>query len=587
MIGTIDVEIMAANPSMPLFPVRAFKNSPSNIRLRNVPKRIGNWNITSVQIVAAYPDSSIKTTSCVLVGGVWVGTIEGCPISGRSENGFTVFASGIDENGNPVSNYVLGKGLIEILEGDGTIIPDAPSYYVHLLSAEPSTPKEGDMWPTDDGYVIWQDGEEHKLGISAEEVSTMISDEVPDIVTEKVEVGVGDNWRNYINETRKPYWNSDANLWTWVDIGGDPLESSAPEDTIELVFNGYYLGATIKLLLTEFEVFGEEGEYLMKLVFSDGTEHEVTYKDSVGYFTYNGTNYYPQGDVSQWALDNYHTFEVEGGITFKFYRDSEMRNALGLATYDELQMKQDALTTTQLSTVNSGITSSKVSTYDGYASQIQTAQSTAGEALTKLNYALHTATMPAPYIPSNMYPITYEASDMTFTINESDWGSSLNVSDVGGNYILTHHNSTFDVDINLCFITYSGKYGGDGDINTTKFNGVTPTINVTQVLTIAAGYELEDRAVNTLSVDPSKYTCPLVFPTLIPNHTRDFILRIYAYAGNYTPTLSASGVTLMNAEGTMPEIATDENAAKTTLVYFSEIAPNTFLVKGEPLEAIS
>ena len=78
MIGVIDVEIQAANVSMPLYPVRAFVNSPSSIRLRNVPRKIGQWNITSVQIVAAYPDSSIKTANCVLVGGVWVGTIEGC-----------------------------------------------------------------------------------------------------------------------------------------------------------------------------------------------------------------------------------------------------------------------------------------------------------------------------------------------------------------------------------------------------------------------------------------------------------------------------------------------------------------------------
>lgn len=186
MIGTIDVEIMAANPSMPLYPVRAFKNSPSSIRLRNVPKHIGDWNINSVQIVAAYPDSSIKTASCVLTGSVWVGTIEGCPISGRSENGFTVFASGTDENGNPVSNYVLGKGLVEILEGDGTITPDAPSYYVHLLDEQPTTPKEGDMWPTDDGYAIWQDGEAHSLGGSSITVDAELSTTSTNPVQNKV-----------------------------------------------------------------------------------------------------------------------------------------------------------------------------------------------------------------------------------------------------------------------------------------------------------------------------------------------------------------------------------------------------------------
>ena len=77
MIGTVDVEIQAKFPSMPLDPMQAYVNSPSSIRLRNVPKRIGKWAIESVQFVAAYPDGSIKTAQCVLTGGVWVGTIEG------------------------------------------------------------------------------------------------------------------------------------------------------------------------------------------------------------------------------------------------------------------------------------------------------------------------------------------------------------------------------------------------------------------------------------------------------------------------------------------------------------------------------
>lgn len=117
--------------------------------------------------------------------------------------------------------------------------------------------------------------------------------------------------------------------------------------------------------------------------------------------------------MSQWALDNYHTFEVEGGITFKFYRDSAMRNALGLATYDELETvanqvssKQDKLNTTQLSAVNSNITAAKVAGYD--------------DALTKFNYKFHTAIKPDPYVPSNVFPIEYSASGETFTINESD-----------------------------------------------------------------------------------------------------------------------------------------------------------------------
>ena len=163
MIGVVDVEIQAKFPNMPLDPMTAYVGSPSSIRVRNVPKRIGKWAIESVQFVAAYPDGSIKTANCVLTGGVWVGTIEGTQTSGTSKNGYTIFASGTDENGEAVSGYILGKGDIEILEADGTLNPDAPSYYVHLLSAQADAPKEGDMYPTLSGYMIWQGGEAHAL----------------------------------------------------------------------------------------------------------------------------------------------------------------------------------------------------------------------------------------------------------------------------------------------------------------------------------------------------------------------------------------------------------------------------------------
>ena len=110
MIATVDVEIQAANPNMPLHPWRAFVGSPSSLRIRNVPRRVGDWHITSVKIVAAYPDGEIKTAVCVLTGGIWVGTIGGTATSGTSTNGYTVFADGEDEKGNPITGYILGKG---------------------------------------------------------------------------------------------------------------------------------------------------------------------------------------------------------------------------------------------------------------------------------------------------------------------------------------------------------------------------------------------------------------------------------------------------------------------------------------------
>ena len=171
MIGTIDVEICAACPEAPLYPLRAFINSPSTLRLRNVPRKIGAWVITAVHIAAHYPTDEITTAQCVQTGGVWVGTLAGCGTAGSSTQGYTVFADGIDEHGNPVQGYVLGKGDVEIIAADGTITPTETTHYVHLLSAASATPKDGDMYPDGNGYMIVQGGEAHALGMTAEDLT--------------------------------------------------------------------------------------------------------------------------------------------------------------------------------------------------------------------------------------------------------------------------------------------------------------------------------------------------------------------------------------------------------------------------------
>lgn len=116
MIGIIDVEIQAYNPSMPLFPMRAFEGSPSSVRIRNVPKRIGKWAIDKVYFAVTYPDNTTKTVECLLTGGVWVGTVDGCNTIGSVKNGYSIFADGTDENGNAVNSYCLGKGDVVILD---------------------------------------------------------------------------------------------------------------------------------------------------------------------------------------------------------------------------------------------------------------------------------------------------------------------------------------------------------------------------------------------------------------------------------------------------------------------------------------
>ena len=158
MISTQDVKIQAQHPSMPLSPFVAFKNSPSSIRILDVPKKIGLWNITSVQIQVTYPDSQILSKQCVRTGNVWVGTLEGTSSVGQVCKGYQITASGIDEDGNEISGYVLGVGDIVIMDIDGSIFPNESADNVRIFDSVPDNPKTGDVYLDGIALMIY-DGE--------------------------------------------------------------------------------------------------------------------------------------------------------------------------------------------------------------------------------------------------------------------------------------------------------------------------------------------------------------------------------------------------------------------------------------------
>ena len=156
MIGTLDVAVQAHNPEMPLYPLVAFANSSSSVRIRNVPKQIGSWKITSVVLAAEYPDGTTKTASCVLVNNIWVGTVG--PSTDPGEGTYGIYASGIDEHGQPVTDYCLGSGQVTIMQQE--VRPDANAL-MHMLYQEPTAEiREGDVFQGADGdWLIFKNGE--------------------------------------------------------------------------------------------------------------------------------------------------------------------------------------------------------------------------------------------------------------------------------------------------------------------------------------------------------------------------------------------------------------------------------------------
>lgn len=155
MIGVVDVKVNAANPNFPLDPVFTFKDSPQSFRVRNVPRKIGAWAISQVFVNVAYPDNSTIVQECLLIGGVWVGTVGGCSTTGSVKHGFVVTANGTDENGNSVNGYVLGVGDIFVKDFDGTITPGTSAARMFFYESVPATPKEGDACFQNGVFTVW------------------------------------------------------------------------------------------------------------------------------------------------------------------------------------------------------------------------------------------------------------------------------------------------------------------------------------------------------------------------------------------------------------------------------------------------
>ena len=153
MIGTIQIKCSAHNPSMPLCPVFAFQDSYQQVRISDVPKKIGDWSIKRVEVECQFPDNKVGKFDCSLIGGVWATTISSCSMAGTTTNGFVV--NGYDENGN---KYVLGKSDLYIMTNDSRIVPQKELVVVNILPNKPDAPHVGDIVFVDGKFEIY-DGE--------------------------------------------------------------------------------------------------------------------------------------------------------------------------------------------------------------------------------------------------------------------------------------------------------------------------------------------------------------------------------------------------------------------------------------------
>lgn len=199
MIGTIDIKCVAARPNQPLSPLFTFTGSPSSVRIMDVPKSIGDWNITTVRLVVKYPDNSTIVKNSVRSGSVWVATIQGTEITGKVSNGFEIVADGIDEDGNEVTGYVLGCGDVFVLNRDSKVMKDIEKFYVKYSDELPTTPAKGDLI-AHNGSVQLFDGENWISLGSDPTVIGRLEEEIAEVDAKVDEVdGKLYNKRDYFN----------------------------------------------------------------------------------------------------------------------------------------------------------------------------------------------------------------------------------------------------------------------------------------------------------------------------------------------------------------------------------------------------
>ena len=146
MIRPININLNAAHPELPLVEATTFTGAPSSVFIRGVPKAVGNWSITAVSVAVTYPDNTTTARAAVeSAKGVWVATIPGTATSGRTAAGFKIMADGTDENGAAVTGYVLGFSDFSVLSFTPVPAPGGTFYLLRYFDQAPATPKEGDV----------------------------------------------------------------------------------------------------------------------------------------------------------------------------------------------------------------------------------------------------------------------------------------------------------------------------------------------------------------------------------------------------------------------------------------------------------
>lgn len=282
MITTMSIKVNAARPNMPLSPWFSFAGSPTSIRILDIPKQISSWNITSVKVIAKYPDNRNVEREAIRSGCVWVVTIEGCDISGKVTSGYEIVADGLDEQGQEVRGYVLGCGDIYIMDRDVSIQKNIEKYNVRYCDELPTNPAKGDLIYHNGDVRLFNGSEWLTLGLDPQiiegidnrinEVESSIPTKTSQLENDSGFITVEDVTDNtkLFNDTKTRYIDGNGNIYEyfseptvkWVFSDGWNRElkvysTTATSDGTEK-FQYYFVGCAPYSMNTDAKIYSNE-----------------------------------------------------------------------------------------------------------------------------------------------------------------------------------------------------------------------------------------------------------------------------------------------------------------------------------------
>lgn len=191
---------------------------------------------------------------------------------------------------------------------------------------------------------------------------------------------------------------------------------------------------------------------------------------------------------------------------------SDKAKPISTATQAALDKKQDSLTATQLNAVNSGITSGKVSTYDGYQAKIDAkyTKPTGGIPKTDLASSVQTSLGKADTALQTHQTITTGSANGTIAVG----GTDVRVKGLGS---LAYKNSLTKSDVGLGNVVNAGQDS-------------TPTANSSNYITSGGVKNYVDTAIS--GVSQFKYEVVASLPTASKNTMGKIYLVAHSHSSN-------------------------------------------------------